>query len=127
MTFEELLKNKIDECISLEDLVLLLENILVNHSIDENGHFNSYRALVGYAKNLRIEIYSNEHPPPHFHIKANGVNAVYAINDCSLLKGEISSREDKIVKWWYSNSKKKLVNFWNKTRPTDCQVGPAEL
>jgi hypothetical protein len=101
MTIEDLIESKIEESNSLADLTLILKNLLTYHSLDENERLYSIRALVEYLDGIKIEIYSNEHPPPHFHIKANEIDAVFSLIDCELLKGNIGGREHKMIKWWY--------------------------
>ena len=37
------------------------------------------KELVARVNGLKIEIYSNEHPPPHFHVKSPNINASFSI------------------------------------------------
>ena len=92
-------------------------------SIWIDGRISITKQLVDRIKNLKIEIYSKEHGEPHFHVKANEVNAVFKIKDCSLINGNMSSGEIKLVEWWYNRCRYKLIELWNRTRPTNCQVG----
>jgi hypothetical protein len=73
---------------------------------------------------LKIEIFSNEHPPPHFRVKFQGSTANYRISDCGRINGsgEVVRFENNILKWWKAN-KLKLIATWNERRPTDCPVG----
>ena len=82
------------------------------------------KQLVERLAGLRIEIYPDEHPPPHFHVRSPEVNASFAIEDCSLLKGRAPAGAIDKVRYWHKHSKHKLIEAWNATRPTDCQVGP---
>lgn len=81
------------------------------------------RALVERVKGMTIVINSNEHPPPHFHVKYSGNNVSFTIESCELLAGNIGNRELSIVKHWHKYSKSKLIEKWNNTRPTNCSVG----
>jgi hypothetical protein len=112
---------------SIEELALWLEAILhgpcsiflrEGESILLQG-----KQLVERLAGLRIEIYPNEHPPPHFHVKSPGVNASFVIEDCRLLNGHANSEALQKIKHWHQFSKAKLVEAWNATRPTDCRVG----
>jgi hypothetical protein len=76
---------------------------------------------------LRIVIHPNEHPPPHFHVIGSGINASFAIDNCALLRGDIGSRERQLVEYWHRRGRTRLVDVWNKTRPSDCPVGPIKL
>jgi len=82
------------------------------------------KQLVDRIKNLKIEIYANEHGIPHFHVNSNEINAVFSIKDCSLIKGSVNRNELKLIQYWFNKSKSNLIEIWNKTRPSDCNVGP---
>ena len=79
---------------------------------------------VDYLKGAKIEIFSNEHPPPHFRVKYQGSTANYSIKDCSRVNGsgEVIRFEKNIIKWWNEN-KQRLIAIWNERRPSDCPVG----
>lgn len=73
---------------------------------------------------LKIEVFSNEHPPPHFRVKFQSSTANYQISDCSRLNGsgEVLKYEKNIHLWWNEN-KTKLIEAWDRLRPSDCPVG----
>lgn len=82
------------------------------------------RQFVDKIKNMKIEIYSNEHPPPHFHVTTGDKKASFDIDDCNLLVNTgFDSREIRNIRDWFLRSKDKLIEIWNATRPTDCVVG----
>lgn len=81
------------------------------------------KQLVAKVKSLKIEIYSNEHTPPHFHVKSPNVDASFDIQDCNKLEGTISNKDYKVIKFWHASAKEILINAWNETRPTNCVVG----
>ena len=116
---------KLGECTSLDELTEGLEHLLNGgYGVWKDGELYSIRQLVSRVNGLKIEIYSNEHSPPHFHVKGGDIDASFSIVDCALIAGKISGRERKLIEWWHSNGKQSLVNVWNSTRPTDCSVGP---
>ncbi len=78
---------------------------------------------VAKVKSLKIEVYPNEHPPPHFHVKSPSVDASFDIQDCSKLNGSISNKDFKMIKYWHNSAKNILIKAWNDTRPTNCTVG----
>jgi len=104
-----------------------LEAILHNACmvLDEGGQLIlvEIRQLVARVNGLRIEIYSNEHPPPHFHVKSPNVDASFTIDDCTKLSGTISSNDYRKIKYWHEHAKSILIERWNSTRPTNCVVG----
>jgi hypothetical protein len=73
---------------------------------------------------LKIQIFSKEHPPPHFRVAFQSSFANFAISDCSMLagSGEIIKYRKNILQWWRKN-KENLIRIWNETRPSDCPVG----
>lgn len=76
------------------------------------------------TNHVKIEIYSKEHAPPHFHVVANGIDASFEIETCNLLDGSIPDRKLlRKIKLWHSFSKPKLIEFWNQKRPENCPVG----
>jgi hypothetical protein len=79
---------------------------------------------VDRIKGLKVEIFSDEHPPPHFRVKYQNSTANYQISDCVRLNGsgEILRYEKNIVLWWQTH-KALLIETWNRRRPADCPVG----
>ncbi len=78
--------------------------------------------LVTHLNGLKIQIFSKEHPPPHFRVIYNGETANYKISDCTKLNGGLNKWYRNIKKWHEIN-KFKLVQVWDETRPSDCTVG----
>ena len=124
MTLEEVVENRIRQSQTLADMAYVLQMLFENHSISDDGHLISIRALVGHINGMRIEIYPKEHPPAHFHIRGGDINASFAIEDGRCLEGTIGGREQALVRFWYKNARHTLIEIWNHTRPSDCQVGP---
>lgn len=102
----------------------LFELLNGNFSVWQDGSLYIIKQLVAMQKGLKIEIYPNEHPPPHFHVKCGEINVSFSIEHCELLEGKLDGRRTSLIKWWHKRSKDKLIDIWNKTRPSDCSVGP---
>jgi hypothetical protein len=81
--------------------------------------------IVDRVNGLRIMIWADEHPPPHFHVSYQGQDASFSILDCSRLPGVsgLERYEVAIFDWWLKN-RDVLIAKWNSLRPTDCSVGP---
>lgn len=92
------------------------------------GDLRRFKAVARFMS-LRIEIRSDEHGPPHFHVISERKGASYTIETCERMAGKLDLNERLLKKWWNKN-KGKLLQTWNETRPTDCPVGvmhvPAE-
>lgn len=73
---------------------------------------------VATIEDLKVIIYSNDHNPPHFHVKTKNLNidAKFKIEDCELISGEIGSKDLKKIKAFYLSPKGKMVLelVWNK-------------
>jgi hypothetical protein len=92
-----------------------------------SGHsFNPDRIELLVARtispSLKIEIFANEHPPPHFRVKYAGETANYRIRDCEQLNGGLR-RHYRVIRDWHSKNKPALIDAWNNFRPSDCPVG----
>lgn len=98
--------------------------------ISEDGRPRYYvtHALVDRVRGLKIEIYANEHPPPHFHVIQCDGKASFALDDGRMLEASGSTRKfEKNIELYYINNRTKLIEFWNNTRPDGCTVGPVSL
>jgi len=121
--YEEI-ENKVKNAASLEDSAEILEILLSGgFSVWEDGSLYNIKQLVARVNGLRIEVFSNEHPPPHFHISGGDIDATFSIVDCEHLEGKIGRREKALVEWWYQRSRQCLIDAWNNSRPSDCTVG----
>ena len=109
---------------SLADLAEALERLLNSGCyVWDDGELVNAKQLVARENGLKNEIYSDEHAPPHFHVKSADINASFAIDDCSKIQGTMSRKDEDLVKYWHKMFKNKLIEVWNQTRPSDCPVG----
>lgn len=112
---------------SFDDFAAWLEAILNNpcNVWEENGKMFliEIKQLVAKVHGLKIEIYPDEHPPPHFHVKSPNIDASFNIENCNLLQGKIEGRDKKKIEYWHKHAKPLLIEIWNSTRPTNCTVG----
>ena len=102
----------------------ILENLLSNYLGLSDDSLNKHIKSSGYAtkervatiKDLKIIIYSNDHNPPHFHVKSKDlkINAKFSIQDCSLISGEVNSKNLKRITAFYSDPKMILEKIWSK-------------
>jgi hypothetical protein len=86
--------------------------------------FNPYdrELMLDRFGGLKIEIFANEHPPPHFRVICAGETANYRISDCEQLNGGLRKYQ-RVIRAWHSKHKPKLIQAWNNFRPSDCPVG----
>ena len=117
-----------DELDGIEEYTEWLEALLHNPcSIFVEGDGEEFllenKGLVDRVNGLKIEIYPDEHAPPHFHVKSPNINASFSIESCTKLKGKISSKDLSKIRYWYKHSKHLLIDVWNSTRASGCEVG----
>lgn len=105
----------------------------LNHALDRDrklrygpeAPFSNVRGnalMVDRLGSMRIEVRVTEHPPPHFHIIANGGDSSYSIETGEFLIGNLRLRRKVIHSWWLKN-RRRLRKAWNDTRPSHCPVG----
>ena len=73
---------------------------------------------ISTIRDTQIIIYSNDHNPPHFHVKSkdNTINAKFLMSDCTLISGEIKTKDIKRIKAFHSDLKTRTVmdKIWSK-------------
>lgn len=111
----------------LEFLTNRLNSIYNSTDITPDGRVFEKRYRVANVKNLKIIIHPNEHPPAHFHVVSDDMNASFDVLTCEWLKGEIKGHDIKKIQYWHSMHKGLLIRTWNETRPSDCPVGKIKL
>lgn len=118
-----------DRLDTLDDWAMYLEAILHEAcAVIEvaHGEFEllGIKHFVDARYGMRLEVRSNEHPPPHFHITAPDIDASFRIDNSAVLHGQVSTADHNKIKLWHSQAKPLIIKAWNDTRPTDCKVGP---
>jgi hypothetical protein len=81
------------------------------------------RRVANLPRGLRVEVRSNEHPPPHFHVKSPSLDASFAISDCSLLRGKVGPADSQAIRFWHKSAGPRLAAVWDEARSGDCTVG----
>ena len=110
---------------ALADCLLQLLNS--GMSVWRDGSLIFTRARVTAIGRLVLEVYPRDHPPPHFHVRCPDFVAKFAISDCSLLEGEISSSDHDRVRWFFENGgQSRIQKRWDETRPGEVARGAAQ-
>jgi len=117
---------------------------LINELMGTNIPINEM-ATVGYLYQYSIVIESNDHNPPHFHVKLNNKTVcrieiprdyIGSTYDLAYLKNSrvrLSSRiERELIQWFNNSYSKKITNLemlqyqWNALHPNDIYVWEQE-
>lgn len=83
-----------------------LSAYLSSHKLHNNGRLEARKHLVGKIKDLKIEVYPDDHLPAHFHVtsKQRGIDARFSIESLKHLsskRGKVSSKDEKMVKQFF--------------------------
>ena len=70
-------------------------------------------AVIDGAKLL---MYSNDHPPPHFHVLFAEHRAVVDIETLALSRGELPKAKLRAILKWAAPRRAKLLEAWNITQ-----------
>jgi len=79
--------------------------------------------LVASLNGLKIEVFSREHPPPHFRVIYQGQSNNFDICTGEPLQGDALKKWHRNIKEWHGKHRQKLIEAWNSSRPSDCPVG----
>lgn len=124
MTVEDLFQQRIGAAGGLNELAETLASLLGGGYVLSGGQLMMTRAQVARLAGFRIEVRPREHPPAHFHVVGGGIDATFAVGDCQYLGGSIDRASEQLVRWWYQSARSQMISEWNRTRPSDCPVGP---
>lgn len=105
-----------------DELTASLEASFIQGPMMQNGQRLLVEETVARFGAFKVQIFSDEHPPPHFRVIYNGESANYSIKDCTKLDGGLD-RWIRNIRQWHAENKKKLIEVWDRTRPADCPVG----
>ncbi|MBP9195126.1 MAG: DUF4160 domain-containing protein [Saprospiraceae bacterium] len=101
----------------LELLNLKLNTLFHAIEIDINGNIYAERQQVGKINNLKLYIYSNDHNPPHFHVKSPNFDAYFDLKSCDLLKGTIDSKNHTKIRYLHKSLADDMYSVWEKLNP----------
>jgi hypothetical protein len=66
---------------------------------------------------IKIDIYSREHPPPHFHAKFAEFEELIEIETLETYAGNIPRIQRKKVTEWAGDNKQFLLDIFNQLNP----------
>ena len=102
---EKILSSILDYFMSIIDIDNHIDNSRIKERIDTIGK-------------MQIIIYSNDHEPPHFHVKSkdNKIDAKFTIKDCIYLSREIGTKDIKRIQIFHKDIKTQTIleKIWNK-------------
>lgn len=109
---------EIDESV-IRDLKMCLET----ESLVVNGRILLQEHVIDRLGSIKVEIFSNEHPPPHFRVSVQGETNNFDICSGQPLNGNSLRTHFRAIRKWHQNNRDYLIQKWNESRPSDCPVG----
>ena len=65
----------------------------------------------------KVDIYFNDHMPPHFHVIYAEYEVLIAISTLKVMKGGLPSKKLKKILKWAEENQAILQEIWDETRP----------
>ena len=77
---------------------------------------------------ILIQMYFDDHNPPHFHSIYGSYKAVIAIHDLAILEGDLPPKAVGLVMEWAKEHKGELLEEWDlaKAKQSLFQIEPLE-
>ncbi|MGO4838296.1 DUF4160 domain-containing protein [Rhizobiaceae sp. 2RAB30] len=69
---------------------------------------------IGQIGNLKIQIFADDHNPPHFHVVTPEHQALVSIAELTIIRGELRSRDFSTVVEWAKAHIEELNHEWNR-------------
>lgn len=97
-----------------------LSAYLSSHIVHSDGKIEVRKQLVGSIKDLKIEVYANDHPPAHFHVtsKQRNINARFSVETLDHIdtkQGKISTKDKKLIKQFFKTNTDALETLRTKS------------
>lgn len=72
--------------------------------------------VISLFYGIIVEMFYNEHIPPHFHARHGEDRAVIDIASGDVLEGELSRRDLRLVEAWLELNRESLMANWQLSR-----------
>ena len=77
---------------------------------------------------ITIQMYFDDHQPPHFHATYSGDEAVFEIDSLEILQGRLPIRAHALVIEWAALHQMELQRAWNRAKHLEApgKIAPLE-
>jgi hypothetical protein len=69
---------------------------------------------ISWFLGIAIQMYYEDHPPPHIHVKYNEYQARFAIETGELISGSLPARARRLVQEWIGLRRAELTANWRR-------------
>lgn len=99
-------------------LIGFLEKVINSGRFDPEMGLYFTKEQAGQVRNMKLEIFPDDHQPAHFHVKSrdNSIDAKFLLASGEFLSGTITSRDKKAIEEYYhiTKVKQRLFEVWEK-------------
>lgn len=78
----------------------------------EDGWAEGLMPTISLFYGISIQMFYDDHPPPHLHARYNEFKARYEISTGDLLSGELPKQAHRLVQEWISLNRQSLADNW---------------
>jgi hypothetical protein len=82
---------------------------------------------IAYFYGMAIQMFFNDHNPPHFYVRYGNAKALIRIADGRIISGELPPMARRIVEDWARTRRAELEENWRRARarmPLEKVAGP---
>jgi hypothetical protein len=80
----------------------------------EAGWFEGLMPTISLFYGISIQMFYDDHPPPHIHARYNEFKARYDIASGDLLSGKLPKQAHRLVKEWIALNTQNLADNWTR-------------
>jgi hypothetical protein len=71
---------------------------------------------IAYFYGIMIQMYYDDHQPPHFHARYGGAKAIVRLSDGEIIAGELPPTATRMVRQWALARNAELRDNWERAR-----------
>jgi hypothetical protein len=71
---------------------------------------------IAYFYGIAIQMFYNDHQPPHFHARYGDAKAIVRISDGEIISGELPRTAARLVRDWTLARRSELEENWRRAR-----------
>ena len=82
---------------------------------------------IAWFYGIMIQMYYNDHEPPHFHARYGDAKAVVRLSDGEIISGELPPTATRLIRQWALARSAELQDNWQRARahlPLEKVAGP---
>lgn len=73
-------------------------------------------ALIAIVDGVRISVYPDDHPPPHFHARFAEDEATFSVATGELLEGSLPRSKADTIKRWHMAHQDEIAYLWQQVQ-----------